>query len=347
MRIAIIGCGEIGRAYGALLQEQTSAEVTWVVDADPDRAQAGARAMGSSSWSTDAAAALRHPDVDAVIVASPHATHPQFACQALDLGLHVLLEAPLALRFPDAQRVLASARASSTVLAVNFWARDALEIRRIRGRIPRPTFVRIEAVVDSLGDSWMASAEHGGLLGLLGSHALDLASYLMQSAPLYVQALGGRHTRRSDLADTVSAGIRFRNGGLARLTIGEYGHSSTTTAWHILVTDGMITETANGDLMNGQPNVGSVLQRGAPDSGSQGGSQLASLNAFLKAVAAGDPPLAGVEDGARATQLADAVYEAMGGRRRIAIPELSLQVGAGPVYIDDSVPNRPNHGLGA
>lgn len=347
MRIAIIGCGAIGRAYGSLLQQESSAEVTWVVDADSDRAQAGARAMGSASWSTDAGAALRHPDVDAVIVASPHATHPQLACDALDHGRHVLLEAPLALRFPDAQRVLASARASNTVLAVNFWARDALEIRRIRGRIPRPTFVRIEAVVDSLRDSWMASAEHGGLLGLLGSHALDLAGYLMQSAPRYVQALGGRHTRRSDLADTVSASIRFMNGGLARLTIGEYGHSSTSTPWHILVTDGVMTATINGDLLNGQPKVGRASKHAAPDFGSPSGSQVASLNAFVRAVATGDPPLAGVEDGARATQLADAVYEAMGGRRRIAIPELSLQVGAGPIYVNDSVANRRNHGLGA
>lgn len=347
MRIAIIGFGGIGRAYGALLRQESSAEVTWVVDADLDRAQAGARAMGSSSWSTDAGAALRHPDVDAVIVASPHATHPQFACEALDLGLHVLLEAPLALRFPDAQRVLASARASNAVLAVNFWARGALEVRRTRSRIPRPTFVRIEAVVDSLRDSWMASAEHGGLLGLLGSHAFDLACYLMQSAPRYVQAIGGRHARRSDLADTVSAGIRFMNGGLARLTIGEYGHSSTSTAWHILVTDGTLTATINGDLCNDQPKVGNDLKRDAPEAGAPSGSQLASLNAFVRAVTAGDPPLAGVEDGARATQLADAVYEAMGGRRRIAIPELSLQVGAGPIYIDDAVANRRNHSFRA
>ena len=346
MRIAIIGCGGIGRAYGALLRGEPSSEVTWVVDADADRAQAGARAMGSS-WSTDAAATLRRPDVDAVIVASPHATHPQFACEALDLGRHVLVEAPLALRFPDAQRVLASARASNTVLAVNFWARGALEVRRTRRRIPRPTFVRIEAVVDSLRGSWMASAEHGGVLALLGSHALDLACHLMQSAPRYVQALGGRHARRSDLADTVSAGIRFMNGGLARLTIGEYGHSAASSAWHILVTDGTLTANINGDLSNGQPRVGDVSKRRAPDSGSPCGSQLASLRAFLRAVTAGDPPLAGVEDGARATQLADAVYEAMGGRRRIAIPELSLQVGAGPVYIDDAVANRRHHGFGA
>lgn len=347
MRIAIVGYGATGRAYGALLQEESGAQVTRVVDTDHVRAQAGARAIGASAWSTNASAALRQRDVDALVVASPHATHSQLACEALDLGLHVLLEAPLALRFPDAQQVLASARASNTVLAVNFWTRGTLEVRRIRNRIPRPTFVLIEAVVDSLHDSWMASAEHGGVLGLLGSHALDLASFLMQSTPLHVQALGGRHTRRADLADTVAAGIRFRNGGLARVTIGEYGCSSTTTGGRILVTDGTNSVTAQGNLTNGEPQVHSVSNQGTRDSRSPGQLQFASLRAFVRAVTAGGNPLAGVEDGVRAAQLADAVYEAMAGRRRIVIPELSLPISAGPIYADDSVANRRNHGLGA
>lgn len=347
MRIAIVGYGATGRAYGALLRGDSIAQVTWVVDTDPVRAQAGARDMGITAWTTDASAALRRQDVDAVVVASPHATHSQLACEALDLGVHVLLEAPLALRFPDAQRVLAAARAFNTVLAVNFWARGADEVRRICGRIPRPTFVQIEAVVDSLRDSWRASAEHGGVLGLLGSHAVDLAGYLMQSAPLHVQALGGRHTRRSDLADTVSASIRFRNGGLARITIGEYGRSSTSTAWRILVTDGTMTATANGNLTNSQPQAGSVPKQGRPDAGALGESQFASLHAFVRAVTAGGNPLAGVEDGVRAAQLADAVYEAMARRQRIAIPELTLPVRTGPIYADDSVANRRNHGLRA
>ena len=347
LQFAIVGFGTAGRAYGALLQALSSVSVSCVVDADRRRAQAGARALSAAAWSDNADAALRRDDVDAVIVATPHASHWRLAREALDRGLHVLLEAPLALRYSDAQHVLAYARASDSVLAVNFWARAAPDVRLIRGRIPRPTFLRIESVVDPLHDSWMGSARHGGLLALLGSHALDLACFLMQSQPIYVQAMGGRHTRRADLADTIAAGIRFANGGLARVTVGEYGRSPTSSTWRLMATDGAVTATAKADLPEDVSRIGGLSDVVTPHSHPADAPLGESLQAFVDAVAGNGEPLAGVEDGVRAVQLADAVYESMGARRRIPIAETSLHVGVGPIYADDSVPNRRNHGFGS
>ena len=71
------------------------------------------------------------------------------------------------------------------------------------------------------------------------------------------------------------------------------------------------------------------------------------MRAFADAVAGCGQPLAGAEDGVRAVQIADAAYEAMGARHRVALEELSLNVSLGPVYADDSVANRGDHGLGA
>ncbi len=345
MRIAIVGYGTAGRAYGMLLQQQPEVRVTCVVDTDPTRAKAGARATRASAWSSDVSTAFRRKDVDAVVVASPHASHSQLAREALDRGRHVLLEAPLAIRFPDAQQVLAHARASNAVLAVNFWARVTPGVRLIRRRIPRPTFVQIEAVVDSLHNSWAASAEHGGILGLLGSHTLDLACFLMQSRPISVQAMGGRHTRRADLADTVATGIRFASGGLARVIVGEYGQSHTCSFWRALATDGLITATANGVRPREATEVGMGTDPGNPGAMPSATGQRESLQAFVDAVSGIGKPLAGVEDGVRAVQLADAVYEAMSSRRRIQVDETALEVGVGPIYADDSVPNRRYNSL--
>lgn len=346
LRFAVIGYGAIGRAYGAMLQAMPHVSVDCVIDTDRARARAGARALRAPTWSDSAGVALRRSEVDAVVVASPHASHADLTREALDRGLHVLLEAPLALRYPDAQRVLACARASDTVVAVNFWMRAAPGVASVLDRVPRPTFMHVEAVVDPLLDSWQGTAEHGGVLGLIGSHALDLTCFLMRSQPRYVQALGGRHTRRADLADTIAAGIRFANGGLARVIVGEYGRSPRST-WSVWATDGVVTATVQDTLWRQESYVGHRRTPRTRVHHNRDISRENSLRAFVDAVTGTSEPLAGAQDGLRAVQLADAVYEAMRARRRVPLTETPLHVGVGPVYADDSVANRRNYGLGA
>ena len=347
VKFAIVGYGQAGRAYGSMIRALSGASVNCVVDADLNRAEAGARGLGAPNWYDDVTNALRHADLDAVIVASPHGSHSRLAREALDRGLHVLLEAPVALRYPDAERVLAYARASKSVVAVNFGARATPGVRRIRSRIPRPTFVQIEAVIDPMHVSWMGKAEHGGLLGLLGSHAFDLACFLMRSKPLFVQALGGRHTRRADLADTVAAGFRFGSGGLARVVVGEYGRSPALSPWRVLATDGIATATASGELPGNGSRRRGLADADTPFPHPARAGQEESLRSFVEAVAGSGQPLAELEDGVRAVQLADAVYEAMSSRRRIPLAEMALPVSVGPVYADDSIANRAHDRFGA
>ena len=348
MQLALVGYGAAGRAHALTLQTLSGVSVSCVVDVNLRRAKEGARALGASLWTDDASLVMRRPDVDAVIVATPHASHAVLAHQALERGLPVFLEPPLALRFPDALRLLAHARATETLLVLNFWRRDAPGVRMVHDRIPRPTLVQIEAVVDPLHGSWMGTAEHGGLLALIGSHTLDLACYLMRSRPCFVHALGGRHARRAAFADTVCAGIRFANGGLARLIVGEYGRAPSDSGWRIWATDGVVSATTHGDLLGGASHTAGHSSRLVPESGLDAiAPQDKSLHAFVNAVAGHGKPLATVEDGARAVQLADAIYEAMSARRRIELEEIPLHPAVGPVYADDSVPYRRDHGFRA
>ncbi len=347
MQFAIIGYGKSGRAFGTLIKSLPGASVSFVVDADQQRAEVGAVDLNAGTWSNNAGRALRSADVDAVVISAPYGGLAQVARDALERGRHVLLEPPMALRHPDAQHVLANARAAPTTLAVHFWLRALPDVRRIRRRIPRPTFVQVECVVHPLTESWMGTAEHGGVMGVLGNHALDLASYLMQSKPLYAQAMGGRHTRRAALADTVAVGVRFANGGLARVIVGEFGRTRARAPWRALATDGTITATAQGSLPCGETGTGHELEAGSAHSNEADAAQFESLRAFASAAAGRGEPLAAVDDGVRAVQLADAAYEAMGSRRRVPITATSLPDAVRPVYGDDSVAHRRYHGFRA
>ena len=320
MRVAIIGYGAIGRLVGKALQNNSPFTVTRVVDRNAEAAEAGARDLNISAWSQDPADAFRFSDVDAVVIATPHADHAELTTSALYHRKHVFLQPPVALRSPEAARILAMARHSGLVIAMDYWARAAPAIRLARGKIPRPTFIQIESIVDPLKKTWAGEAAHGGVLAYTGNHALDLACYLAASKPIHVQASGGRHTRRSGLADTISGAIRFANGSLARVIVGEFGHSQTFSSWRLLTADAIGTVTATDNLHkassfeNGRYTSTTKCEGLARDD-----SLTRSLTAFANAVAGNGRPLADITDGARAVQLADAMYEALVSGNRIKL----------------------------
>lgn len=343
MQFAIVGYGRSGHALRSQIESLPGASVTCVVDADLRLADTGTGRLNATAWSDNARAALRRASVDAVLIAGPHAGRVQLVQGALEGGLHVLLEPPVTLRHSDAQQMLGYARAASTAVAVNFWMRAVPGVRHMRRRIPRPTFVQIETVVHPLSDSWSGTAEQGGVMGVLGSHALDLAGYLMQSTPRFVQAMGGRHTRRAALADTVAVGIRYANGGLARLIIGEFGRTRPCATWCAYATDGTETATAQGSLPLGEGPTRRVSEvELARLQGAEAG-QFEVVRAFADAIAGRGEPLALADDGVRAVHLADTAYEAMGSRRRVSIATTSLPDTIRPVYGNDSAANRRNH----
>ena len=320
MRVAIIGYGTIGRFVSKALKNNPAFAVTRVIDRNPEAAEAGARDMNISAWSQDPADAFRFSNVDGVVIATPHADHAELTTSALYHRKHVFLQPPVALRSPEASRILAMAKHSGLVVAMDYWTRAAPAIRFARGKIPRPTFIQIESVVDPLKDTWAGEAAHGGVLAYTGNHALDLACYLAASHQIHVQASGGRHTRRSGLADTISGAIHFANGSLARVIVGEFGHSQTFSSWRLLTADAIGTVTATNNLRNavsfenGRSTSATKCVEVAREA-----SFTQSLNAFANAVAGNGRPLADITDGARAVQLADAMYEAMVSGNRIKL----------------------------
>src|SRR5262249_57924408 len=82
-------------------------------------------------WPASAAAVLGAEDADAVVIASPAATHVELALAALAAGKHVLIEKPLARRLGDARRVAAAAR-PGTVAMVGHLMVFHPAVRRIR-----------------------------------------------------------------------------------------------------------------------------------------------------------------------------------------------------------------------
>src|SRR6188472_2498598 len=94
MKIALLGAGRIGQLHGRLLAGQPGVDDVIVADIDPQRAQAAADAIGGRSADT-AEEAL--DAADAAIVAANTDAHAALISLALDRGLPIFCEKPLAL----------------------------------------------------------------------------------------------------------------------------------------------------------------------------------------------------------------------------------------------------------
>ncbi len=106
-RIGVIGAGGMGREHIANLHLVPNVSVVVVADADADAAADGAR-LAEARAETDAHKVIADDRLDGIIIASPDETHADLAVAALDAGLMVLCEKPLAHDLGNAERVLSA-----------------------------------------------------------------------------------------------------------------------------------------------------------------------------------------------------------------------------------------------
>jgi predicted dehydrogenase len=133
-RAAVVGCGDISAVHLAALHELPDVELVGVCDVDAPRA-----ADAGSAWEVPAFAdhvALfdeRQPDV--VHVCTPHDQHASVAIDAIERGIHVVLEKPVAHTLAEAEKVAAAARSNPAVkVAVCFqnrYNRASHEVHRL------------------------------------------------------------------------------------------------------------------------------------------------------------------------------------------------------------------------
>lgn len=124
LRTGLIGAGLVGQAEHAfyLWEERERFEFAALADASPSvRAALGAR-YGIEALFPDIGGLLSC-GLDAVVIAAPDPFHPEFAIAALDAGLHVLCEKPLALTLSACDRIAAARDRAGRVLQVAYMKR--------------------------------------------------------------------------------------------------------------------------------------------------------------------------------------------------------------------------------
>ncbi|HEU4680086.1 MAG TPA: Gfo/Idh/MocA family oxidoreductase, partial [Terrimicrobiaceae bacterium] len=116
LRLGIIGLGNMGQVHANALTagKIPRCRLTAVCDPDPQQVRNYPSAHGFLSSS----ALIASGEVDAILVATPHYSHTTIGIEALEAGLHVLVEKPLSVHKADCERLIAAHRSADQVFGV-------------------------------------------------------------------------------------------------------------------------------------------------------------------------------------------------------------------------------------
>jgi predicted dehydrogenase len=181
--LLVVGVGWLGSRRASAARAARGVRLAAVHDADERRADRVAARHGAEAV-PDVASGLRHPGVDAVVVATPHADHARIARRALTAGKHVLCEKPLAIDPAEALALAELAEARGLRLATGLNHRLYPPVAEALALVGRGAIGPLQSVRAEIGHragpdflaSWHAdpAASGGGTLMDNGPHACDL-----------------------------------------------------------------------------------------------------------------------------------------------------------------------------
>jgi predicted dehydrogenase len=184
IRAAIVGLGRWGRSLVASVQGK-SEELRFVRAHTRTRATAEDFCRDQGVPLVDCyEQLLADPNVDAVVLATPHSLHESQIIAAAAAGKHIHVEKPITLDRAGADRAVGAARKAGVVLAVGYCRRFHPSVVEVRRRLAEGRLGTVIAMVaqhtTSTGqfiprDNWRAAPEEapGGALTAVGVHALD------------------------------------------------------------------------------------------------------------------------------------------------------------------------------
>jgi predicted dehydrogenase len=224
LRIGFIGCGTIAKSQLKGFQE-LDVEVTAVTDVVRDTADAFVENAPGAEYFDSVEALLASGKVDAVSVCTPPVVHEEAAVPALERGIHVFCEKPLAHSLESGRNIAAAAQKSKAVFMPAFRHRFLPAIRRMRemiadGAIGAPVFfdnMFAGPNARALG-GWFTkkSIAGGGVLLDTCPHSVDLFRYILGEVETQ-SALVHRHIPENDVEDAGLLTLKGTSGALASL----------------------------------------------------------------------------------------------------------------------------------
>ena len=217
VRIGLIGPGSFASRVLVPAFVRAGAQLEVVGGGSGPSAEAAMRQLGFSRIAPDAAAVLAEDDVDAVVITTRHATHADLVVQALEAGKHVFCEKPLGLTQDEVEAVLAAAEHARGILSVGFNRRFSPLLRELRafvGGETEPVAATYRVSAGRLDEGhWAHQLDEGGgrILGEV-CHFVDSLRFVADADIELVYAVGyGDEQAPLQARDNVAVSLGFAN----------------------------------------------------------------------------------------------------------------------------------------
>ena len=208
LRVGVVGTGSLGFHHARILRELPDLDMRGVYEARAQRAQEVSRELEVEA----------HPSlealldiVDAVVVAVPTVDHQAVAVAALERGIHVLIEKPLAPDLEAADQILAAAQGTGAVVQVGHVERFNPAILAAEAYLDQPLFIESHRIAPFA----FRSTDVAVVLDLM-IHDVDLVCGLVGNPITDIAAVGLPVLTPN--VDIANARLTFQGGAVANLT---------------------------------------------------------------------------------------------------------------------------------
>ncbi|HEY2846228.1 MAG TPA: Gfo/Idh/MocA family oxidoreductase [Pyrinomonadaceae bacterium] len=185
LRFGLVGAGGIAQAYAQAFNESNCCELIAVADVRREAASALAEIVSGKAYNDYKE--LADLKLDALIVATPPATHPEIACFFMERGTPVLCEKPLTTNVADAEKMIATAEKNNVLftMASKFrYCEDVVKAKGILASGVLGNVLQFENAFTSkvdMSSRWNSDGvvSGGGVLIDNGTHSVDIIRYFL------------------------------------------------------------------------------------------------------------------------------------------------------------------------
>ena len=331
--VGVIGTGRIGTLHiEHLAQNIPEAELIALCSLDLPSAEILAKQFNVPKVTSDYAALLADPKVEAVLVASATDTHVDISQAAAQAGKHVFCEKPISLDLGQVDETLAIVEKAGIKFQVGFHRRFDASFMRVReavasGEIGEPHIMRITSR-DPAPPPIEYVKVSGGIFLDMTIHDFDMARYLIPGEVVEVYAVGSvkvdpKIGEVGDI-DTAVITLRFQNGVIATIDnsreavygydqrVEVFGSKGMVTAANAL-TDTVTVSGGEGTSAASPPYF--FVERYKP-------AYLAELRAFLACIQEDTPPPVTGADGLAPIVIGFAALKSLRENRPVCLSEI-------------------------
>lgn len=220
IRVGLLAYGAIGDEHNYAVKESPGLQLAAICDTNPDRLKAALQISPDAKTFSDADEMLLSGEIDLVVVSTPPNSHFAWAKKALNRGLHVVLEKPMALKKDECDELLALSKQVDRLLVVYQNRRfdlDFLTIKKLVDAGEIGDLFSIETFVGGYSrpcSFWHSDAEiSGGAIFDWGSHFIDQILTLIDSPIEHVAGLNQKRVwNHVTNADHAHVNITFTDG---------------------------------------------------------------------------------------------------------------------------------------